>query len=46
MNIQESLENAVKDGMETLFEVNIPSVEFQETRKEFEGDLTMKLLRN
>ena len=41
MNIQESLENAVKDGMETLFEVNIPSVEFQETRKEFEGDLTI-----
>ncbi len=41
MNIQESLENAVKDGMKTLFEVNIPSVEFQETRKEFEGDLTV-----
>ncbi len=41
MNIQESLENAVKDGMKTLFEVNIPSVEFQETRKEFEGDLTI-----
>ena len=41
MNIQESLENAVKDGMETLFEVKIPSVEFQETRKEFEGDLTI-----
>ena len=27
--------------MKTLFKVNIPSVEFQETRKEFKGDLTI-----
>ena len=41
MQIQESLETAVKNGMQTLFDVNIPSVEFQETKKDFEGDLTV-----
>ncbi|MEN8124086.1 MAG: arginine--tRNA ligase [Bacteroidota bacterium] len=41
MNFQKSLEKAVKKGMKTLFEVDIPSIEFQETRKEFEGDLTI-----
>jgi len=41
MNIQKSLEKAVKIGMKTLFEVDIPTIEFQETRKEFEGDLTI-----
>ncbi|MEN8187343.1 MAG: arginine--tRNA ligase [Bacteroidota bacterium] len=41
MSIQKSLETAVKNGMKSLFDVEIPSVEFQETRKEFEGDITV-----
>lgn len=41
MHIQNTLENTVIDGMKILFEVDIPVIEFQETRKEFEGDLTI-----
>ena len=40
MSIQNRIETAVKKGFLTLYEVEIPSVEFQATRKEFEGDIT------
>ena len=41
MNIQTLLEAKVKEGFLTLFETTIPSVEFQATRKDFEGDITI-----
>ena len=41
MSIQNRIETAVKKGFLTLYEVEIPSVEFQATRKEFEGDITV-----
>ena len=41
MNIQTLLESKVKEGFLTLFETTLPSVEFQSTRKDFEGDITI-----
>lgn len=41
MNIQNSIETKVKEAFLALYEVEIPSVEFQATRKEFEGDITV-----
>jgi arginyl-tRNA synthetase len=41
MNIQNLLEAKVKEAVSTLFEANLPAVEFQPTRKEFEGDITV-----
>lgn len=41
MNIQNILETKVKEGFLALYEIEIPSVEFQATRKEFEGDITI-----
>ncbi len=41
MSIQKSLEPTVRNGMKTLFDVEVPTVEFQETRKEFDGDITV-----
>ncbi|MDH3322814.1 MAG: arginine--tRNA ligase [Flavobacteriaceae bacterium] len=41
MSIQKNLDIAVKNGMKTLFDIEVPSVEFQETRKDFEGDITI-----
>ena len=41
MNIQTLLETKVKECFITLFEITIPSVEFQVTRKDFEGDITI-----
>ena len=41
MNIQTLLETKVKEGFIILFETTIPSVEFQATRKDFEGDITI-----
>ena len=41
MNIQNILETKVKEGFLALYEIEIPSVEFQATRKEFEGDITV-----
>jgi arginyl-tRNA synthetase len=39
--MQQKLETAVKNGLLSLFNVNIESVEFQATKKEFEGDITI-----
>jgi arginyl-tRNA synthetase len=41
MNIQNLLEASVKEAVSTLFEASLPAVEFQPTRKEFEGDITV-----
>ena len=41
MNIQTLLESKVKEGFLTLFETTLPSVEFQSTRKDFVGDITI-----
>ena len=41
MNIQTLLEAKVKEGFLTLFETTLPTVEFQTTRKDFEGDITI-----
>jgi arginyl-tRNA synthetase len=41
MSIQILIEKAVKEGFSSLYKTEIPSVEFQATRKEFEGDITV-----
>ncbi len=41
MSIQKSIESNVKKAFKSLYDVEIPSVEFQATRKEFEGDVTV-----
>ena len=41
MNIQTLIESKVKEGFLSLFEIQLPSVEFQATRKDFEGDITV-----
>ena len=41
MNIQTLLEAKVKEGFLALFETTLPTVEFQATRKDFEGYITI-----
>ena len=41
MNLQNLLEAKVKEGFLALYDVEIPTVEFQATRKDFEGDITV-----
>mgnify|MGYP003636785706 FL=1 len=41
MNIQNTIETKAKEGFLALYNIEIPSVEFQATRKEFEGDITV-----
>ena len=41
MSIQILLETKVKEGVRSLFDTELPSVEFQPTRKDFEGDITV-----
>ncbi len=41
MSIQTLIESAVKKGFSSLYQTEIPTVEFQATRKEFEGDITV-----
>ncbi len=41
MNIQAVLKTKVKEAVSSLFSVALPSVEFQPTRKDFEGDITV-----
>ncbi|MGK0412791.1 MAG: arginyl-tRNA synthetase [Polaribacter sp.] len=41
MSIQNLIETKVKEGFLNLYQVEIPTVEFQATRKEFEGDITV-----
>jgi arginyl-tRNA synthetase len=41
MSIQQTLKSAVQQGFESIYEVSIENVEFQTTRKDFEGDITI-----
>ncbi|MEH6678999.1 MAG: arginine--tRNA ligase [Sediminicola sp.] len=41
MNIHELLTDKVKEAASTIFDVTLPSVELQPTRKDFEGDITV-----
>jgi arginyl-tRNA synthetase len=41
MSIQQTLQSAIEKGFETIYNVTIDSVEFQATRKDFEGDITV-----
>lgn len=41
MNIQNLLEQTIKAGFQHLYGTDLPSVEFQATRKDFEGDITV-----
>ena len=41
MNIQKVLTSKVKQAVVTLFNTELPTVEFQPTRKDFEGDITV-----
>ncbi|MGB5700141.1 arginine--tRNA ligase [Muriicola sp.] len=41
MNIEQVLSSKVKEAIKELYEVELPTVEFQPTRKDFEGDITI-----
>lgn len=41
MTLQETLTNHIQSAVKNLFDLTIEKVEFQATRKEFEGDITM-----
>ena len=41
MTIQNTIESYIKKGFLKIYQIEIPSVEFQATRKEFKGDLTV-----
>jgi arginyl-tRNA synthetase len=41
MNLQDTIELSVKTAIKLLFQVELQSVEFQATRKEFAGDITV-----
>lgn len=41
MNIQEILKDTIIQAVATLYNVALPEVEFQSTRKDFEGDITV-----
>lgn len=41
MNIQEVIKNAAIKGIKDLYQVDVDAIEFQATRKEFEGDITL-----
>ena len=41
MNLQETLTDYVKQAAKSIFNVELDSVEFQATRKEFAGDITL-----
>ena len=41
MNIQEVLSQKVKEAVLSIYKVELPTVEFQPTRKDFEGDITV-----
>ena len=41
MNIQNTIEIAVKKAIKNIFDVDIKAVEFQATRKDFDGDITI-----
>ena len=43
MSLSQLLTDKIKKAIQVLFEISIEKIEFQTTRKEFEGDITMVL---
>jgi len=41
MNIQDVLTQKVKEAVLSVYQIELPTVEFQPTRKDFEGDITV-----
>ncbi|RNC89322.1 MAG: arginine--tRNA ligase [Allomuricauda sp.] len=41
MKLQQDLAIKVKEAVKSVYDADLPSVEFQPTRKDFEGDITM-----
>lgn len=41
MSVQKVLSSQVKEAVNNIFQVNLETVEFQPTRKDFEGDITL-----
>ena len=41
MDLQKVVEQKVKEAVKSIFDADLPAVEFQPTRKDFEGDLTV-----
>lgn len=41
MNIKTIIEKEVINGLKSIYDVNVQSIEFQDTRKDFEGDITI-----
>lgn len=41
MNIHNTLDVIVKKGIKSIYNAEIPKIEFQETRKDFDGDITI-----
>jgi len=41
MNIQNTIEKAVKEAIKSIYDATIDTIEFQTTRKDFEGDTTI-----
>jgi len=41
MSIQETIEKQVKNAIEQVYKITLEQVEFQPTRKDFEGDITV-----
>ncbi len=41
MNVQDKLSAQVKEAVKNIFDVDLETVEFQPTRKDFEGDITL-----
>ncbi|MFT5435402.1 MAG: arginyl-tRNA synthetase [Ulvibacter sp.] len=40
-NLQETLSNQIKNAIAQIYDVTLETIEFQATRKEFEGDITV-----
>ena len=41
MNIQNTIEEQVKNAVAEIYNVTLDNLEFQPTRKDFEGDITL-----
>ena len=41
MNIHQVIEAKVIEAVASIYDIALPSVEFQPTRKDFEGDITV-----
>ena len=44
MQLQKTLSKNVIDAFDKLFNVRVENIEFQPTKKEFEGDITIVIL--